>query len=152
MSSQNQRLSQFNLPYFTRIIFNWQYWRDSFDTTIHNLQFGGCTDMTFIYWKSLPESDATNVINWLTFSGSKYHKSIELITNRIGQKYEIVNAYMQALLKFPTLTLLNWNTNVVSSYYSWKNIQWIFVCSSFSGIGTQIDSISSFCYISFLLF
>ena len=62
ISSQYQRLPQFNLPYFTPIIFDLQYWRDSFETAIHN-NCNFADVQKFIYLKSLLESDATNVIN-----------------------------------------------------------------------------------------
>ena len=100
ISSQNHRLPKLSLPTFTGNILEWQYFWDSFETTIHNNHT--LTDVQkFSYLQSLLESEAMSVINGLNLSSLNYYKAIELLTRRYGQKHKMVNAYMKALLDLP---------------------------------------------------
>ena len=100
ISSQNHRLPKLSLPTFAGDILEWPYFWDSFETTIHNNHT--LTDVQkFSYLQSLLESEAMNVINGLNLSSANYHKAIDLLINRYGQKHKIVNAYMKALLDLP---------------------------------------------------
>ncbi|XP_071177421.1 uncharacterized protein [Mytilus edulis] len=96
-SSQNHRLPKLTLPNFSRDILEWQYFWDSFESTIHHNST--LSDIQkFLYLKSLLQSDAANVVSGLTMTNPNYYKAIELLQNRYGQTHKISNAYMRSLL------------------------------------------------------
>ncbi|XP_071128314.1 uncharacterized protein [Mytilus edulis] len=99
-SSNNHRLPKLSLPNFNGDILQWQYFWDSYETTIHHNHT--LTDIQkFSYLNSLLQFEAANVISGLTMTNPNYHKAIELLRNRYGQPHKIINAYMRALLDIP---------------------------------------------------
>ncbi|XP_063411556.1 uncharacterized protein LOC134694475 [Mytilus trossulus] len=99
-SSQNHRLPKLTLPNFSGDILEWQFFWDSFESTIHHNST--LSDIQkFSYLKSLLQSDAANVVSGLTMTNPNYYKAIELLTNRYGQTHKIINAYMRSLLDMP---------------------------------------------------
>ena len=96
-SSQNHRLPKLSLPHFNGEILDWQYFWDSYESTVH-LNHTLTDVQKFSYLKSLLQFDAANVISGLTMTNANYHKAIELLTKRYGQPHKITNAYMRSLL------------------------------------------------------
>ena len=61
------------------------------------------------YLKAQLQGDAATAIAGLPLTERNYHLSIELLENRFGQPYKLINTHIQALLDVP-----NPNTNLTS--------------------------------------
>nr|XP_006821838.1 PREDICTED: uncharacterized protein LOC102810324 [Saccoglossus kowalevskii] len=90
-------LPKIELQTFSGNVLEWASFFDIFkssihsDTTLDNIQ-------KFVYLRSMLKDEAARTVGGLTLTDANYSHAIELLEERYGQKHQIIDAHMTALL------------------------------------------------------
>ena len=94
------RLPKLTLPKFNGDPLQFQTFWDSFEAAVHNNE--SLTGVQKIhYLRAQLFGDASHVIDNFPLTDVNYHHSVDLLRERFGQPYKLVNARMDALMNLP---------------------------------------------------
>ena len=80
--------------------FNFKTFWDSFEAAVHNNE--SLTGVQkFHYLRAQLLGDASHVTDNFPLTDVNYHHSVDLLRERFGQPYKLVNAHMDALMDLP---------------------------------------------------
>ena len=90
------RLPKLHLPTFDGNPLQWQNFWDSFSAAVHS---NPCLTgvQKFNYLHAQLQGDASRVIGGFPLSDTNYAHSVELLRERFGQQFKLVDAHMDAL-------------------------------------------------------
>jgi len=91
------RFPKLSLPTFSGDSIQWQTFWDSFDAVVHS-NSGLSGVQKFNYLRAQLHGDAACVVAGFPLTDTNYVHSVDLLKNRFGQPYKIINAHMEALL------------------------------------------------------
>ena len=84
---------------FQEVPITWQTFWDSFDAAVHSN-----ASLTVVqklnYLRAQLQGDAARVVTGFLLTDNNYVHSVTLLKQMFGQPYKLVNAHMQAFLKF----------------------------------------------------
>ena len=103
IESRNTRVSRVKLPKlsfktFGGDITSWSTFWDSFHSTVHSSDDMSNVDK-FNYLFSFMEGSAVECISGLTLTSANHEEAITVLKRRFGNKQQIVNRHMEALLE-----------------------------------------------------
>ncbi|KAL5500600.1 hypothetical protein EMCRGX_G012191 [Ephydatia muelleri] len=111
MESRNPRVSRVKLPKlsfkkFGGDITSWSTFWDSFHSAVHSNEDLSNVDK-FNYLISFLEGSAAECISGLTLTSANYEEAVAVLKRRFGNKQQIVNRHMEALLELETVTSIH---------------------------------------------
>ena len=103
MKTSKMKLPKLTLKKFSGDPTAWTPFWDSYESAIH--QNPDLSDIDkFNYLQSLVEHSAAEAIAGLTLSSSNYAEAITVLKKRFGNKQQLINKHMEALLSLPAVT------------------------------------------------
>eukprot|EP00731_Ephydatia_muelleri_P023359 Em0015g942a len=111
MESRNPRVSRVKLPKlsfkkFGGDITSWSTFWDSFHSAVHSNEDLSNVDK-FNYLISFLEGSAAECISGLTLTSANYEEAVAVLKRRFGNKQQIVNRHMEALLELEAVTSIH---------------------------------------------
>ena len=111
MESRNPRVSRVKLPKlsfkkFGGDITSWSTFWDSFHSAVHSNEDLSNVDK-FNYLISFLEGSAAECISGLTLTYANYEEAVAVLKRRFGNKQQIVNWHMEALLELEAVTSIH---------------------------------------------
>ena len=96
------RLPKLTLPKFNGDPLQFQTFWDSFEAAVHNNEsLTGVQKFHYLRAQLLGNTSRSHVIDNFPLTDLNYHHSVDLLRERFGQPYKLVNAYMDALMNLP---------------------------------------------------
>ncbi|XP_011408081.1 PREDICTED: uncharacterized protein LOC105315219 [Amphimedon queenslandica] len=102
-SSSQAKLPKLTLRPFNGDVTQWLTFWDSFKSAVHENDAISDIDK-FNYLRSLVERSAKEAISGLTLSSANYREAIAILQKRFGNKKQIINKHMDALLSVEAVT------------------------------------------------
>ena len=97
------KLPKVELKRFDGVLTNWATFWDMFQSSVHNNS--ELTDIDrFNYLHSLLEDSAADAISGLSITTANYAEAITILQKRFGNKQQVVNRHMDALLEIDAVT------------------------------------------------
>ena len=112
------RLPKLALPTFSGNPLEWQTFWDSFSAAVDcNPHLSGAQKLNYL--RTQLHGDPAHIIDGFPLTNANYTHSVELLKERYGQNYKLVNAHMDALLN---ISAPSHNLASLQSFYNTINI------------------------------